>query len=507
MIQLGAPSNTAKKLRKTKFYKKRQRRENPRTKINLETVTSLLQPVIGEFLTALISRKIITVKRPKARYSPYMKNVSLSLYFRLHRAKYEMLSSLLPLPSISTVDSWLTGLRCTPGINKEIFHLLKMKHGSKRSILKRLCILLIDEITLRKSLDYDMYSDMALGFETSSNMKMDITGAFDKQVADGTLSKKQAKIKELRGLAKCANVFMAKGIMEPWKQPLGYSLHSSSVPASDLKKELNNYVEECKKAGLIVLAVCTDQGSSYEKAFRELGVTTKNPFITLDSGQKLINFKDALHLGKSSRNLLLRHPLKIPGYSQNYTAKWKHITTCFELDKKRRVRAAHKVKRADIYNLKFQKLMKVAPAFRVLSATFSSSISCNVANNIMPSDALATAEYLSKLNEALDLFNSRNITDKNPQKRPYNDSKLEWLLGIRKFFEQLKILNSDLRQVHLDGWIQNTYALEHLFTKLKQDYNATFLCTRNLTSDSIENFFALIRFLQRYEQFYIFLLM
>ena len=79
-----------------------------------------------------------------------------------------------------------------------------------------------------------------------------------------------------------------------------------------------------EEAGFTVLGLTTDQGSNFEKTFRELGVTVQNSKFSVGEKSYWV-YRDPPHLLKNARNLLSneKHPIALPG--ERGIPSWQHI--------------------------------------------------------------------------------------------------------------------------------------------------------------------------------------
>ena len=129
-------------------------------------------------------------------------------------------------------------------------------------------------------------------------------------------------------VATAALVFMARGIKENWKQPLGYVLVNESCPSDLIKDKLFEIIDELTSMGLLVETILSDLGSNFQKLLRELNVTPTTPWI-LHNGKKIIYLFDPPHLIKAVRNNLLKHDFHFDGK----VASWDDIKTVYHRDK------------------------------------------------------------------------------------------------------------------------------------------------------------------------------
>ena len=119
----------------------------------------------------------------------------------------------------------------------------------------KICSLMMDEMSLKSHLFYDISNDYIVGLEDYG-------------------------IGESSGLpATSALVLLVTGVLFNWKQPIAYFLVNESSGSSQLKKILAEALNNLESLGLDVVSVVSDQGSNFLKLFKALGVTKDRPFF------------------------------------------------------------------------------------------------------------------------------------------------------------------------------------------------------------------------------------
>ena len=107
-------------------------------------------------------------------------------------------------------------------------------------------------------------------------------------------------------IANHASVFMVRGLVQKWKQPVGYFTTTGPMTPSLLKTSLLSCIEQVQLAGLIPKVVICDKGSNNRSMLASLGVTVSNPTFTCN-GVTIVAMYDPPHLLKSIRNNLMRN--------------------------------------------------------------------------------------------------------------------------------------------------------------------------------------------------------
>ncbi|CAB4042972.1 Transposable element P transposase [Paramuricea clavata] len=136
-------------------------------------------------------------------YSPEIKAFALSLYYVSGKA-YKLLSKFFKLQSKSSLMKWVAAFPTAPELTPAAKEALarKVKIMSESS---NLCTITMDEMALKADLLYDPGKDQVIGIEGVFFLRSSL-------------------------IATSALVFMARGINENWKQPLGYLLvHESCL--------------------------------------------------------------------------------------------------------------------------------------------------------------------------------------------------------------------------------------------------------------------------------------
>lgn len=101
--------------------------------------------------------------KPKGRrYPQEIKRHALSLYFSGAKT-YKKMISTYQLPSITTLKRITQNIQHRPGFNDFIFRSLKKALNNKREADK-MCIIAIDEMSLKANLQYNTRTDEIVGF-------------------------------------------------------------------------------------------------------------------------------------------------------------------------------------------------------------------------------------------------------------------------------------------------------------------------------------------------------
>ncbi len=272
----------------------------------IESIRSFLTP--DEHLLVATQMRLSVGK--KKWYPEEFKTFAVSVFFKSPSC-YRFLATRFKLPSVRTINLWLSKLHFEEDICPNLLELLKLR-VSRLKQEDRVAILLADEISLKEAVDYSSAEDRVFGVKKPSGQD---------QYLDNAL------------------VLMVSGLQTRWKQAFAYFFEHSAVKGPKLKDILEKAILELINVGLDVVALCTDQGSNFDSFLKSCGVTKERPYLVI-GGRIIYVFSDPPHVLKSTRNCLARYDI----HTSTGVAKWRVIKEFYELDKKCRVRSCPKLK-------------------------------------------------------------------------------------------------------------------------------------------------------------------
>lgn len=247
------------------------------------------------------------------RYSKEEKLFSLAFYKMGPRA-YRWLRNIIVLPAPVTLSRMISSANLKPGVNESIFSHLK-KRGSKMSETDRLCVILFDEMALCPHFDYNKKKDLIRGFVDNGKKA-------ENKIADHVL------------------VFMLRGVVKNYKQPLAYTFCSGSTSKVELNNQLKTVISEVQSAGFKVIATICDQGASNVSAIKELVHEYKTTNLKDNKEEKHNIFKvndqeivplfDIPHMLKGIRNNMLNKNIICKINDKEVIGKWDHIVTLYK---------------------------------------------------------------------------------------------------------------------------------------------------------------------------------
>jgi DNA transposase THAP9 len=301
-----------------KLTKKKQNYASSLKKAKKLSDNTMFQNCINKFtklavLFSLMQFREVNKQIMGRRFTQEEKIMALSMYKQGPRA-YRWLSKIFILPSAITLSRLLASAELRPGINKKIFREIK-KRVQKMSSDEKLCMVLFDEIAISPNFYYNRRMDMINGF-----------------VSDG--------IDRQKKIADHALVFMLRGVIKNYKQPISYTFCCGTTPKVVLKSLLKNIITELQNCGLHVLATVCDQGTTNVSAINDLIKETKESYLinnikytkqTFEVNDKeIIPLFDPPHLIKGIRNNLLTKDLVCVIDNERKTAKWEHIIQLYD---------------------------------------------------------------------------------------------------------------------------------------------------------------------------------
>lgn len=107
-----------------------------------------------------------------------------------------------------------------------------------------MCTILFDEVAIEAALSYDKHRDAIDGF-------VELDRKYD-EFADHAL------------------VFMLRGLIDKWQQPLAFYFCKGATAGSQLKNIIKEIIVAVGNTGLLPVAIICDQGTSFQSALKSL---------------------------------------------------------------------------------------------------------------------------------------------------------------------------------------------------------------------------------------------
>ncbi|CAB3231574.1 unnamed protein product [Arctia plantaginis] len=344
-------------------------------------------PSTSKILTLLQFREIKKGDRGR-RFTLQEKLVSLSIMKQSSKG-YRFLRKIFILPSRQILLQLLHQANIKPGINSNTIEQLK-KATEAMKLEDKLCILLFDEMSLKPNVAYNERKDRVCGFVTNG---------------DEVYSE----------YADHAQVFMIRGLLKNYKQPVAYTFSQAATKGPELAKQLKAVVTALQGAGLTVVATVCDQGTNNVSCIKYLLQETRGILLRrgeepkhnliLVNNQEIIPLYDPPHLIKCVRNNLISKHLKYVKDGETKVAKWAHIMLLHkENPGYKGIRLVPKLTDAHCDPNKIPK-MKVKFATQLFSQTVASNMGYLADKGILPADAKDTADILLFFDQLFDAMN------------------------------------------------------------------------------------------------------
>lgn len=403
------------------------------------------------------------VKNKGQRWTPHDKTIALSLYHSSPKT-YRLLQRIFRLPSVKTLRRCMQNINVYPGFNASVLEALKHK-VSTMSAESKLCAVVMDEMSIKEALVYNVEKDEIEGFENF-----------------GTLGKSKY-------VANHAIAFMVRGLMSKWKQPVGYFLSSGPMSGATMKELLFECIEKLTAVGLTVKVVIGDQGSNNRNLFESVLKATVNKPYFVASETKVYVLYDPPHLIKNVRNNFKKHGFTIHGES----VLWEHVRDFYEADSKLPIRMAPKVTYKHI-NLPPFAPLRVKLATQVMSHSVAAGISTMCSLGALPNEAQHTAQFIETMDRLFNCFNSSGLHSTAKMRYAISD-RSEHKTFLLECLDWLSTVKSKGKRALpcLSGWKMAIVCLLQLWDDLHQTHGIKFLLTNRLNQDCVENLFSIIR--------------
>ena len=376
----------------------------------------------------------------------------------------------------------MSGYDGKPGFSQQLFDTLKEK--AAQDIRYRRCAVMIDEIHIRKRLDWDAKKKSMIGF-------VDLGAGPN----DDDTQKEATE----------ALVIMAVGITGHWKVSLGYFL-IAGLGAKAQTQLVKQSIAKLYDVGIEAVALVMDGLSTNQSMATILGCSLNPDKIKANfphpcySQLHVAVIFDACHMLKLSRNALAAlGEFQIPNRG---TVKWEHIKKLNELQQNEGLRAGTRLTSEHV-NFEKQK-MKV----RLASQTFSSSVATalNFARQLkIPglSDSETTEFFVRMIDRLFDIFNSKSRIAKGfkePLTKSNLSATLRFLVECSAIFMQMQDptgtkLCYTRRNMFAIGFLVNIRSLQSIANHLlyASENPLEYILTYKLSQGHLELFFSAVR--------------
>ncbi|KAG8231969.1 hypothetical protein J437_LFUL008890 [Ladona fulva] len=326
--------------------------------------------------------------------------------------------------------------------------------------------MIFDEMSIREHVQYECKGDKFLGLENLGSAR-GVTTA----------------------LAKQALVFMVRGIVTSWKQPVAFYFTRDTMPSDVLVYILAEVLQQCYAAGLTVLSTVCDMAAKNVKPLRIMGATEKRPYLLFQEKKVVMS-----PISSNVRGICCIE-------THFYKLSERHLDP------------------------KGPDAMKVSLAAQILSHRmalcltscissrkvfrFSNLVPMFFFSEVIPPSAIGTATVCGEMNK---LFDSLNRVGRQPQgakgmRRAIcideEDLHLQFWSSTLQFFEGWRYyrrkffggnyINELFEPPSHRGWLQKIRGVIELWDILKS-FNVSVLQLKWFNQNALENLFGLIRY-------------
>lgn len=164
--------------------------------------------------------------KSRGRFSFQEKELFLKYYYKSPSLYREMLLDGFKLPSLSTISHWHSEYSLMPGISPKALNLLKSKCAEMNE-RDRMCVLVHDEMNLKKELELKTNEDQIYGFQDF-----------------GELGRENIVVNKVFTM-------MIRGLNRNWKQSFAYYVGSPN--GVTIKKIIQNALKQLTEIGFMVM--------------------------------------------------------------------------------------------------------------------------------------------------------------------------------------------------------------------------------------------------------------
>ncbi|KAG6461627.1 hypothetical protein O3G_MSEX012752 [Manduca sexta] len=229
----------------TDFYRRAKKALRFNKEKSFEKLTENMNPYAKKIMKMQIN--LCTKNKKGRRFTAEEKLIALSIMKQSPKC-YRFLHKIFILPSKSTLNKMVSKLNITTGICPQVFELMK-KEVSTWDEKKKMCSVVFDEMSLETALTYDRNRDIINGFVELNIRK--------NEFADHAL------------------VFMLRGAVYKWQQPIAFYFCKGATSGVELKSILRSVVAAVLECGLKPITLICDQGSAFQSTIKSLKEDTK----------------------------------------------------------------------------------------------------------------------------------------------------------------------------------------------------------------------------------------
>lgn len=280
-------------------------------------------------------------------------------------------------------------LSITTEINEKIIAILKIKVESMTED-EKICSVIVDGMDLRENVVYNTKQDKFIGFH-------EVAGV------------------QTRDPATMVLVFMLRGIVVNWQQPVGFALLSEYRDYEGTTRWIDKLADRLCSIGLDIRAIVSNMTPDMDNLAKERSIFPEKPFFTLLKLKKLFYVFDASNLLTMVRDSLLENEL----YFQGCVANMEPIKQFYTQDKEKSCSLAPKLTQSHLDPTNEEK-KEVRLAAQLLSNSVAAAILTYIDFYVIDESGRDTVKVIKLMNDLFDLLNSTKIEDNNIFKKAFN---------------------------------------------------------------------------------------
>ena len=417
------------------------------------------------------------------QYPPELQSFATTLQFYSTKA-YEFVRKtfLKALPHVATVRSWFSSIHCGPGFSKQAFQLLEQKvDNQQRQGIQVFVAVTLDEMSLKKQIDYDQKASQFVGF-------VDIGFG----VSDDSLPP-----------ATDVLAVLCVGVNQHFKILLGY-FFIAGLSGAERANLVRIALQKIHETGARGLSLTCDGPSAHFAMMKELGASLDPENMRAffnhpsDSTLRVYIFLDIVHMLKLVRNTLASEQVL---FSSSGPICWQFITKLQDLQQNEGLKAGTKIAKRHIEWEKNK--MKVKLAAQTLSSSVAAAIDFCREDLCLPDfqNSAPTTEFIRIFDALFDVFNSRSQFGKQFKSPLRQDNSHEWLSLFSEAFvyiQSLKrkdgtlVIHSGVKTGFV-GFLCGILSMQGLFEELVANGPLSHILTYKFSQDHLELYFAAVR--------------
>lgn len=420
----------------------------------------------------------------KNHYPPELRSFALTLNFYSAKAySYVRKTFYNALPHPRTIQKWYESVDCSPGFSKEALVALQNKVKEAKQIGRHVvCSLMLDEMAIRKKIEWTGHK-----FSGYVDFGADIAN-------DSTPEAKEAL------------VIMVNCVNGRWKIPIAY-FFIDGLGGREKANIVKRCLEFIHESGIEIISLTFDGAASNISMANFLGANVsvenmKTWFPHPISNRSIYILPDPPHMLKLIRNTIASRPAI---YDDNGNAiEWSYLRKLVDIQNKEGLHIATKIRNRHIDWTREKMKVKVAAQTLSLSVAKALKYLRETNHPLNFKNSEPTETFLTNINDAFDILNSRNLLAKHYKCGLQYWNKEKIFLRIDEIVEYLKNLKesqgglpmySTGRKMGFIGMIISLNSLKSIFEEhvSSSEPILKYVLANKLSQDHLEIFFSAVR--------------